>query len=69
MTATRGNGRHNNCNGRHDNGNGQQDDRRHDNGDGRHDSCKTYCSCALGKWICKYYHEGHVAAELRRVEH
>ena len=56
--------------GRHDNGNGQQGNRRHNGGDdGQHNSCKTYCFCTLGKWICKYCHGGHVVAELRRVEH
>jgi hypothetical protein len=28
---------------------------RHDDGDGRHNNCKTYCSCTLGKWICRYF--------------
>jgi hypothetical protein len=60
---SRGDGRHDDGDGRHDNGNGQQGNRRHDDGDGRHGSCKTYCSCTLGKWICKYCHGGHVVAE------
>ncbi len=60
--------RHDDGDGRHDNGNRQQGNRRHDDGDARHDSCKTYCSCTLGKRICKYCNGGHVVAE-RRVEH
>ena len=55
MTATRGDGRHDDGDAWHDNGNGQQGNRWHDDGDGRHDNCKTYCSCTLGKWICKYF--------------
>ena len=55
MTATHGNGRHDNGDGRHDNSNGQQGNRQHDDGDGWHDNCKTYCSCTPGKWICKYF--------------
>jgi hypothetical protein len=38
MTATRGDGRHDNSNVRHDNSNRQQDIRRHNDCDGQHDN-------------------------------